>query len=397
MEHEKNRRKKQEYFAYVGNWGVGPKREGYGFSVCVYDSETGSLTPIGSCAKQIHVGAVYPDLKRGVLYCVDEDRNLEEQPKGTPGGRVYALKMDPETGFLKELSCQPTLAPLPSCCMQDASGAYLLVSNHCCGLATRVMRDSSGKFCAEVVGSDTPTVAYPLAEDGSIGEACSIYMHLPARDPETGMHMPHPHSVIRANDGEHLFVCDKGTAQICSLALREGQLQYVGRQEVPAGSAPRYGCVHPEKPWLFVNYEELPEVSSLEYAADGTLTLLDSVSILPEDSAWTKRQQSSDIRLHPDGRHLYNVLRGSNIVTVLEVDPDTGGLTRVQTVHFEATDFCGGGARGLTLSPDQRFLFVCVADDGDVHRFALREDGLLQEEDTVTHIGNAANLTFVPV
>ncbi len=382
-------------FAFVGNWGMRPIPEGYGFSVYRYDFTEGTLSLIGDCALELHVGAACIDNEKKVLYCVSEEKNLSERSTGIPGGRIVALQIDTQTGMLKELNEQPSFAPLPSYCALDETGSYLIATNHSGGDPVSKVTGQAGSYGLKLICSDAPTVAYPLNPDGRIGDACSVYLNSPADNSDSMSMMAHPHCVIRAMNIPLFFVCDKGLDLVYSFRLKDGELQKAGSIKAPDNSAPRYGCVHPSQPYLFINHERLPEVTSYRYADDGSLTEISSVSVLKDKDKDKKDiMQSSDIKIHPDGRYLYNILRGSNLVSVIEVEEATGVLHCVQTVHFSGSDFVGGGARGCGISPDGKYLFVCSPDDGTIHRFTIKEGGLLEESEVTFNGKRPANITF---
>jgi 6-phosphogluconolactonase (cycloisomerase 2 family) len=148
-----------------------------------------------------------------------------------------------------------------------------------------------------------------------------------------------------------------------------------------------------EKNLLIYNHEGSSEVTVLRFDPQGGLEYVDSIDCLPENNFLGKKE-ASDIKISSDHKRIYNLTRGINTVSVLEFESGTDGLCVKQVRHFEATTFCGGGARGCALSPDERYFYICVADDGTIHRFEITEGGLLGENDTVINLGKPSNITF---
>lgn len=107
------------------------------------------------------------------------------------------------------------------------------------------------------------------------------------------------------------------------------------------------------------------------------------------------KAEGSDLKLHPNGRYLYNISRRANVISVMEVDQESGQLSLVQAVHFEATDNGCRGARGCAVSEDGKYFFVCVADDKMVIRYELDQNGRLLEKAARMYMGSPANLTFL--
>ncbi len=102
---------------------------------------------------------------------------------------------------------------------------------------------------------------------------------------------------------------------------------------------------------------------------------------------------ASDMSITADGRHLYHVQRFSNVVSVFDVDAQ-GLLTLKQEMHFEGTDNRGAGARCLRISPDEKYLYICVVADGKVWKYPIREDGTLSQHTDIITTAHAANINF---
>lgn len=382
--------------AYVGNWGfMCPEKRDFGITVCKYDQVSGELTEIGTCLKGNHVGCICINREKGVLYCVDEQMGMPELGGQIGGGRIFAVKIDPETGMLTELNHQPSFAPMPTYLSLNEDATALVLANHSgFGTAAASERDAFGNYHLKVVRSEVSTVLYPLAEDGSILPPCDIFKHQPKKT-AAGELQPALHSVVKA-PGENLyFVCDIGTSQIYTFRIEHGQLKVCNCYDAVMGSGPRYGCVHPEKPFYFYNHEKLEEVTALRYDKEGTLSLIGSVNVMPEGHEQRLKAEGSDLKLHPNGRYLYNISRRANVISVMEVDQESGQLSLVQAVHFEATDNGCRGARGCAVSEDGKYFFVCVADDKMVIRYELDQNGRLLEKAARMYMGSPANLTFL--
>lgn len=82
--------------------------------------------------------------------------------------------------------------------------------------------------------------------------------------------------------------------------------------------------------------------------------------------------KQSDIRIHPSGKYLYNLIRGINAVSVFAINEETGDLDKVQTVTLDGT-----GPRGCAISPDGRFMLIAALTSNEVLVWAIGEDGKL--------------------
>ena len=95
-------------------------------------------------------------------------------------------------------------------------------------------------------------------------------------------------------------------------------------------------------------------------AARGTLREAQRTSALPPGFAG--KPWAADLRLAPDGRHLYASERTSSTITVYAVDADTGQLKTLSLVPTEKTP------RGFALDPSGRYL---IASGQESHAIAV--------------------------
>lgn len=380
-----------EVFAYVGNWKIDGDA-GYGFSICRYDVKAGTLEFVKSAFPEISVGATYLDARRGILYCTDERSNHPGYGPGG-GGRVYALAIDPASGDLTEINQQPSYAALPSYVTPDQDRDFLVVTNHAREVAVaKSVRDESGEYRLVTEFDDATTALFRLNADGSIGAPCDIYKHSAAGLGGGSYRSPHPHSVNMSPSGELFAVCDKGGDQIVFFRIDRaaGKLAVCGGEgyRTTSGSAPRYSVFHPTLPYFFMNNESLPVVCSFRYDEQGSLTPIDTADALPAGEDVTHAEQS-DLRITSSGNYIYDLIRGSDAISVFEVDESSGKLARIQTMRPG-----GSGPRGCALSPDERFLLVANVASGDVRTLSVGDDGRLSPTGDSLALPRPGNVTF---
>ena len=159
----------------------------------------------------------------------------------------------------------------------------------------------------------------------------------------------HPHCLTPTPDGRYLCINDLGTDRIyiCTPELEE-----VSRTALPAGSGPRHLVFSGDGKYAYCSNEMGSSVSVLSYT-DGALTLLDTVSTLPE--GYTGENSASAIRLSPDSRKLYVSNRGHNSVCVF----DTAGPKLRQACFIPS---CGDSPREIYLL--DRWL-LCANENSD--------------------------------
>lgn len=125
----------------------------------------------------------------------------------------------------------------------------------------------------------------------------------------------HPHCVTLAPGGNYLCINDLGTdcIYVCTPELEE-----VSRVSVPAGSGPRHLVFSSDGKYAYCSNEMGASVSVFSWDPCGVLTLLDTISALPDGDPTPS--SGSAIRLSEDGKRLYVSLRQHNSVCVMEVD-----------------------------------------------------------------------------
>ena len=391
-----------QIYAYVGKWEHDLGTESLGFQIFSYDAQTGVLFPVGSSdVTDIMVGSVWLDGARGILYCTDESENLPGVTGG--GGRVLAFALNRETGGMTLLSSSPSYGVRASGLITDKERRYLIATNHAGRKPiTKTVRDCFGKIQLLTEYDEANTVLFRLQEDGSIGEAVDVLRHTITAHPS--QNNPHPHQVAMSPDGSLFAVCDKGGDAIYLFGLDREHDRLILKGDAPyrdlPGSSPRYGVFHPNKPYYFANYETKPIIHAFRYSETGVLTLVDTQDILPEgfmmpEGIPARRvAESSDLRIHPNGKWLYNVVRGLDIVTVYAINEKTGALTKLQTRKL-VQEGEKAGSRGCAMSPDGRFLHVTLLGCGRIIAMPIGDDGTLGEAVTAYEGLHApANITF---
>lgn len=348
---------------YIGNYN---QRGKGGIGICRFDSESGSLEKGSLVFDEISVGNLLFDQKRRILYCADERRSNPQFFRS--GGRIFALRAEERDGMLSAVDITSSYSSCPTYLAIDGGGNYLLSANFAPEEpVTKIVRDGDGHFTVRTEYSDAATILFPLDGSGKIGEPCDVYCH------KEGSHI---HSVTKV-PGDGLFLaCDLGADELCLLRIDEEKgrlvLQAPGPFPYRPGGGPRYSAFHPCRPFFFVNSEKRPFVGSFQYDGKGNIRELGVWRTIPEDTEYRPEYMQSDLILSRNGKSLYCLIRGLNLVAVFQVDGETGHLALIQDFALR-----GDGPRGGCLSPDGRFLLVAERNSGSVEVLQAADDGRL--------------------
>jgi 6-phosphogluconolactonase (cycloisomerase 2 family) len=382
----------REIYVYIGNWKTaGNDGDSHGLSVCSFDQANGKLRHLRTEFNELYIGSAYYDRVSGIYYCCDERADYPGVRSGG-GGQVFALKIDRLTGSITEINRRSSYGANPSYCVTDLGSNYLLLTNY--GARTTITQtdiDAFGKYYIKTLHDESSVVLYPLGSDGSIGEPLDIY-RLSGTGPESFQLSPHAHSVKRSPSGKLFAVCDKGGDQVFMLRLDRGnKLAVCPRSPFHSlpGSAPRYSVFHPVKPFLYVNNEYKTIISVFLYDKDGELTFAENADALPAHIKDPEQLAQSDICIDAAGGHLYSMVRYSNVISVFDINPDSGGLTMIQC--FENTP---PGGRAFALSPDGRYLVAAFTDGKAVVSYPIDEHGKICPPVSAINLPAPATVTF---
>lgn len=364
-----------------------------GIHIYRYDPETGTFSQEERYRTEINAGQRAYDKEKNVLYVTHEGKDFDGERAG--GGRIFAVRVDLETGEPKWLGEARTLATLPSDICIAEGGKYLLVPHHTTrDLVTKTVRQADGSFAVQTVGDDCTLVLFEQKEDGKIGRILDVYTLDVERDGGFIKKLPHLHNCVQAPGKNLFFVCDKGGDVVHAFRIDEesNALVYLNKTFVEEGVHPRYGVFHPVLPYFYQNCENSAFLHVWKYDAEtGKLESAQKIALLEKEeeaAAWIQ-EGASDLTLTADGRYLYAAVRGLNVLAVFEVQKD-GTLAWMQNISCE-----GKNPRGIALSPDERYLFVMNRDSNTIMRFVKKENGMLEADGCAAECELPGNLIFL--
>jgi len=327
----------KENIVYVGTY----SRQGSkGIYAWRFQPSSGKLTSIGLVGETTNPSFLALHPNRRFLYAANEDNTFQ----GQRAGSVTAFSIDPKTGQLKQLNQVSSGGQGPCHVALDKTGKWLFVANYGGG----------------------SVAAYPVHDDGSLGEASAFVQHKSGSNATPRQRGPHAHSANISPDNKFVLFADLGLDEILTYRIDEGKLP-PGEppfSKIAPGSGPRHMAFHPKGKFAYVCSEIASTVTACEYdAANGSLKDIQTVSIVPDGYAGAKG--AAEIAVHPNGKFVYASNRdtsnkGIDIITTFAVDPAKGTLTVVD--HTQV----GKIPRNFAIDPSGRYLFEANQDGASV-------------------------------
>jgi 6-phosphogluconolactonase len=270
-------------------------------------SQNITLVPLGVAAEVENPSFLEVDLKRRLLFAVNEIDSFQ----GKPTGAVSAFKMDPGSGKLTLLNQRSSMGQGPCHLALDKTGKNLLVANY-----------------------DSGSVALlPVAADGKLGEASQVVQHSGKSVHPERQKGPHAHCVKIDPGNRFAFVCDLGLDKVIGYPLDADKGKLAAEHPVAAqlkpGSGPRHMVFRPDGRFAYVLNELTSTVTA--FACDGktgALKELQTLRTVPE--SYDGPNTGAEIDVHPSGKFLYSSNRGHNSVVLFNIDGAQGTLSYVE-------------------------------------------------------------------
>ena len=368
--------------AYVG---IGDGPQGGGIDVFEIAPDGSAITKVegaGVSPNPQYAGFLALAKNKKVLYSVDERKDAGRNDKNPTC--VYAYKIDEATGKLTFINKQPTLgcSTASVCVAQDED--YIYTATH--GKfdhVIKVVETTDGKFVNQFVYDDACIGMYPIAEDGSIGEACDCQVltghgNDPCPSPQAGGHSQanaHAHIVVVSPSGKWVALCDKAAERVYIYKVVKGQIIMNSVYQCPWRVGPRH-IAFDNNGHAFMTSEFSSEIWAFNFDDEtGVLSFADKKSTVPAGN--TKRNELATVQVTDDGKFVYVNNRGVDTIVGYAIAAD-GTLTQVAEISVGETPADPkDGVRDMQLLPGGKTLLVPVRPDMVVRAYAIGEDGSL--------------------
>ena len=157
----------------------------------------------------------------------------------------------------------------------------------------------------------------------------------------------------------------------------------------PRAEGPRHLCFHPTMDVVYTANEQGSSVTAYRFdPGAGVLAPRQTVTTLPPDYAGPNT--CAQIRITPDGRHLYAPNRGHNSIAAFAVSPADGRLTPLGQTPTEPVP------RAFAIDPSGQFLYAAGLQSGTLAAYRIAPDTGRLQPLAVTPIG-AAPMWILPV
>jgi 6-phosphogluconolactonase len=319
-------------------------------------SQNVTLVPLGLAAETLNATFFELDLKRRLLFAVNEI----EQFDGKPAGAVSAFSIQP-TGKLTLLTQRSSMGAKPCHLALDGEARNLLVTN--CG--------------------DGSVAVLQIAADGKLSEATDIVKGARAT------------SVTLDQAAKFAFVCDPVADKVLrfSFDAQTGKLRPATPAfvEIKAGSSPRQLLFRPDGKFAYVLNEKASAIKVYSYdAANGALTEVQAVSTVPE--SYDGANTAIELQVHHTGKWLYVSNTGHDSIVLFNVDVEKGTLT-----YVEEQGTGGRHVRQFGLQPNSMHMAISLPDSNQV--LASRIDtgnGRLKPSGIFAEMAAPTTVRFLP-
>jgi len=361
---------KGKYLFYVGTYTENGSKS-KGIYVFRYDPATQEITPLGLAAETTNPSwlALHPSGR--FLYAVNEVGNY----KGPNSGGVSAFAIDRATGKLTFLNEVSSRGADPCYITVDKTGKYVLVANYTGG----------------------SVAAFPVSDDGKLGEATAFVQHTGRGSDPNRQEGPHAHSINLSPDNRFAMVDDLGLDQLLVYKFDSSNGSLTPNAppfaKLDPGTGPRHFALHSSGKFAYVIGEMKGTVTVFANDANsGALHPLQTISTLPKD---VKGEiEDAEIEVHPSGNFLYASNRGeANSITLFAIDGRKGTLSLV-----EHTPTRGKTPRSFAIDPSGKQLLAENQQTDSIVVFRIEQTtGKLTPTGKVFEVGRPVCVKFLAV
>lgn len=291
--------------------------------------------------------------------------NEHEDHAGQRSGSVSSYAVEPGSGALRLLATVASGGAGPVHLSLHPDGRHAFVAHYGSGHVAVLARAADGSLAAPL-----QSLAAQAAPAGRT---------------------PHAHMALPDPSGRWVLSTDLGLDRLTvwRFDAERGQLLEPQTQALPPGSGPRHLAFHPQLPQqLYLLNEQSSTLCCYGFdARSGRLSPGAVLSTLP--AGFTGTSYASDLRVSPDGRHLYALNRLHDAIAIFALD--AAGQPRWQGEAWAR----GSYPRACAFDPAGEHLYVCNQRSNHLSVFRVRADGGLDFSGDYLAAGAPAVIAFL--
>ena len=237
-----------------------------------------------------------------------------------------------------------------------------------CFLAT----DVDGKYLYVAGYHDGKVTVVHTHRDGRLGSLMDGVFHSGLGSVAERNFRPHVNCVRPTPDNKYLCAVDNGIDQvkIYKINKRTDKLELVDILRCPRESGPRIIRFSQDGNYAYILFELSNEIKVYTYDGTGRqpeFELIQSITTLTKiNDKDAVHSAASGLALAPDGRHLFCTTAGENTVSMYEINPEDGTLTKKFTLPVS-----GDYPKDLVIFPDNQHIAVANHGSNEINVFTI--------------------------
>ncbi len=310
---------KKKYVAYVGSYTHGASK-----GIKVYDV----------------------DVEKGILTERNEVEVSNSSHTAVSKNGKYLYSIEDEGVAVFERDKDGDLARMNSVDIDGMRGCYLAT-------------DVDGKYLYVAGYHDGKVTVVHTHRDGSLGSLMDGVFHKGLGSVAERNFRPHVNCVRPTPDNKYLCAVDNGIDQvkIYRINKRTHKLELVDILRCPRETAPRIIRFSDDGKYAYLLCELSNEIRVYTYDGSGKhpeFELIQTISTLQKaEDQDAVHNAASGLTLANDGRHLFCTTAGENTVSMFEINPENGILTKKFTLPIS-----GDYPKDIVIFPDDKHLAV---------------------------------------
>ena len=310
---------KKKYVAYVGSYTHGASK-----GIKVYDV----------------------DVEKGILTERNEVEVSNSSHAAVSKNGKYLYSIEDEGVAVFERDKDGDLARMNSVGIDGMRGCYLAT-------------DVDGKYLYVAGYHDVKVTVVHTHRDGSLGSLMDGVFHKGLGSVAERNFRPHVNCVRPTPDNKYLCAVDNGIDQvkIYRINKRTHKLELVDILRCPRETAPRIIRFSDDGKYAYLLCELSNEIRVYTYDGSGKhpeFELIQTISTLQKaEDQDAVHNAASGLTLANDGRHLFCTTAGENTVSMFEINPENGILTKKFTLPIS-----GDYPKDIVIFPDDKHLAV---------------------------------------